>query len=75
MLNQDFSEKAVAIISTLLTISLFMHSPFLTCFLCVVGIVFLLYLVIIQKEHLLGKIIPFAFYAVVLCLIIFDHMQ
>ena len=75
MLNKDFSDKVISTISTLLAMSLFMWPQFVTYFLCAVGVVFLLYLVIIKKERLIGKIIPFIFYMFVLCSAIFYDIQ
>lgn len=75
-LHERVSKRNVQFLNTLITISSFLCPSIITCFLCIVGMAYLGYLVKMKEEEIdASKIIPFIFYVSIFMLVIFGDLR
>lgn len=75
-LHDRVSKRNVQFLNTLVTMSLFLCSPVITCLLCIIGVAYLGYLVKEKGEEIdTSKIIPFIFYVLIFMLMLFVNLQ
>ena len=75
-LHDRVSKRNVQFLNTLLTISLFVCSSIVTYILCIIGVIYLVYLVKIKEEEIdASKIIPFVFYMLFFVFMVLRDLQ
>lgn len=75
-LHDRVSKRNVQFLNTLVTMSLFLCSPVITCLLCIIGVAYLGYLVKEKGEEIdTSKIIPFIFYVLIFMFMFFVNLQ
>lgn len=75
-LHDRVSKRNIQILNTLLAISIFVCSSIVTYVLCIIGVIYLVYLVKIKEEEIdASKIIPFVFYMLFFVFMVFRDLQ